>query len=288
MNIIKAFKLLLPVLVFSCGKNSTVIKIKGSDTEVNLTATIAEQFYKVNSEYTIAVSGGGSGLGIASLLNGQADIANSSRPLTFEEKELFEKKGISLKTIIFAEDATAFVVHVSNLIDSIWSSELAKIFSGEYSNWSEVTNSNKTITLYGRQSNSGTHSFIQSRLNIQYSRFAKEMNGNAQILEAIKQDATGIGYVGAGYLLNGSASRQKVKILKIIGNPGEKAISPLDSAAIMENKYFFQRPLYQFVPVRSWQKVNPLIAYERSAAGKKLIEKEGYYNLNSSTIDENQ
>lgn len=273
------------LILYSCNEPSKVIKIKGSDTEVNLAVNLAEKFYKYNSRFSVAISGGGSGLGIASLLNGQADIANSSRPLTEEEIELFQKKGISIHTVTFAEDATAFVVHESNPLDSIDVSALANILSGVYKNWGRVSIADQPITIYGRQSNSGTHSFVRKKLDIRFSRNAKEMNGNAQILEAIKQDVTGIGYVGAGYLINGNSSGSHVKILKISKGPGNKAISPLDAQAIQSQLYFFQRPLYQFIPAASWQKVQSFLGYEMSKEGKEIIEKEGYYNINNTPYD---
>ncbi len=265
-------------LLVSCGDPRKVIKIKGSDTEVNLAVNLAEHFNKVNSAFSVTISGGGSGLGIASLMNGQADIANSSRPLTQEEKSLFKKRKIDIKTIIFAEDATAFIVHKSCPVDTIDISTLAKILSGEYPDWKPLTGQQLPVTIYGRQSNSGTHSFVQKKLQISFSRNAKEMNGNAQILEAVKIDPSAIGYVGAGYIVRGAdAGNSSIKILRIAEKPGSRAVSPQDEQAILNHQYFFQRPLYQFIPAGSWNKVQPFIQYELSAAGKRLIQKEGYY-----------
>jgi len=236
----------------SCSKSDKALRIKGSDTEVNLAVELAEAFYATNSEVSLAISGGGSGLGIASLYNGQADIANSSRPLTDDEKRLFADKNIVLLTNIFAEDATAIVV-----------------------NSTVITGENRPITIYGRQSNSGTHSFVQQKLGIQFSTRAREMNGNAQIMEGIKVDPSGIGYVGAGYLLN--SNHREVKALKIKKNTDDVAISPLDKEAIKHNRYYFQRPLYQFIPKSSWQKAKSFIDFERSDKGKEIIIKSGYY-----------
>lgn len=265
-------------LIASCGDPGRVIKIKGSDTEVNLAVNLAEHFNNVNSDFSVAISGGGSGLGIASLFNGQADIANSSRPLTEEEKALFAKSGLKVKTVVFAEDATAFIVHKSFPLDSIDVPTLAKILNGQYTTWQPVTGQDVPVTIYGRQSNSGTHSFVQKKLGINFSRNAKEMNGNAQILEAVKIDASAIGYVGAGYIARGTgASALPVKVLRIAQQAGTSAISPLDEAAIQQHTYFFQRPLYQFIPERSWSKVQSFIQYEMSADGKAQIRKDGYY-----------
>lgn len=267
-------------LIFSgCSSNSSSIKMKGSDTEVNLAVNLAERFTKVDPTFHIAISGGGSGLGITSLLNGQADIANSSRPLSEEERALFKKKNIALKTVIFAEDATAFVVHKDSPLAEISTDTLALILNGTVKNWAEITDQDLQINIYGRQSSSGTHSFIKKKLNIEFANTAKEMTGNAQIIEGVKADRTGIGYVGAGYVSQDPASTQGIKVLSIIDPTQGVAVSPLDQQAINQGSYFFQRPLYQFVLAQSWSKVRPFINFERSAEGRALIENHGYYIL---------
>lgn len=271
------FALLIIVCLWSCSYNDKTIKVKGSDTEVNLAVNLAEHFYKTNKDFSVAISGGGSGLGIASLLNGQADIANSSRPLNDEEDSMFRAKGIALKTIIFAEDATAFIVSRNFPLDSIDIGTLANLLSGRYANWDSVTGVDMPVNIYGRQSNSGTHSFVRKKLKIEFSPKAKEMNGNAQIIQGVKMDVSGIGYVGAGYLMHIDSQIDAVKILKIIEKPGMPAISPLDETAIKAGRYYFQRPLYQFIPTTSWNKVSAFIAFERSEPGQKLIAESGYY-----------
>ena len=273
--------LVVPLLGVSCSGGNNAIKMKGSDTEVNLAVNLAEKFTKLDPDFNIAISGGGSGLGITSLLNGQADIANSSRPLSEEEKQQFKKKNILLKTVIFAEDATAFVVHKDLPITEITIETLGKILSGSITNWAELTDADYPINIYGRQSSSGTHSFVKKKLGIEFTNAAKEMTGNAQIIEGVKADRTGIGYVGAGYVADDPIASQGIKVLKIIEKEGEQAISPLDQEAINQRIYFFQRPLYQFVLAESWEKVRPFIAFERSVPGKKLIEEHGYYILNN-------
>ena len=270
--------LILPFLfLFSCGDQDHAIKMKGSDTEVNLAVNLAEHYTKVDADFSIAISGGGSGIGITSLLNGQADIANSSRPLSEKEIAQFEAKDIQVRTIIFAEDATAFVVHRDLPIEEIDLETLSKIMKGEIVNWNELTPVDLPINIYGRQSSSGTHSFIKKKLRIEFSNAAKEMTGNAQILEGIKTDKSGIGYVGAGYISHETAANPTVKILKIKETPTSNAFSPIDAQAINNSLYFFQRPLYQFILEDSWKKVKPFIDFENSETGKQLIKEHGYY-----------
>lgn len=269
-------------LFFSCGDKDRSIKMKGSDTEVNLAINLAEQYASMNPEFSIAISGGGSGLGITSLLNGQADIANSSRPLSENEIQQFADKDINLRTIVFAEDATAFVVHKDLPIDEIDLLTLGKILSGAIKNWSELTPVNLPINIYGRQSSSGTHSFIKSKLNIEFSQAAKEMTGNAQIIEGVKADKSGIGYVGAGYLSDNVELDQGIKPLSIKETENAIAYSPKDIETINKSLYYFQRPLYQFVLNDSWEKVQPFIDFEHSEKGQEMIKDHGYYIIESN------
>ncbi len=270
--------LVFALIIAACSDSKHGIKVKGSDTEVNLAVKLAEHFYEQEPDFSVSISGGGSGLGIASLMNGQADIANSSRPLNPEEDSLFKARGIKLHTVVFAEDATAIIVHHDFPLDSLDVPTLAKAMSGELNNWSSIIGTNLPITIYGRQSNSGTHSFVRKKLGVNFSREAKEMNGNAQIMEGVRMDRSGIGYVGAGYILDGGDDGS-VKVLRITERVGEPAISPLDKKAITEGRYFFQRPLFQFIPQSSWEKVQPFIAFEQSAVGQELIRSSGYYTV---------
>jgi len=258
--------------------------MKGSDTEVNLAVTLAEKYTLKDPDFSIAISGGGSGLGITSLLNGQADIANSSRPLSQEEVEQFKQKNIPLRSIIFAEDATAFIVHDDLPLEELDIETLGNILSGEIKNWSGIAGVDLPINIYGRQSSSGTHSFIKKKLKIEFSSAAKEMTGNAQIIEGVKADRSGVGYVGAGYVAHHPAGGQHVKILKIKQGQHDIAQSPIDPAAINGRRYYFQRPLYQYVLEKSWNKVKLFIDFEKSAAGRSLIEEHGYYIIDNDEI----
>ena len=262
------------LLLFSCVKQLDTVKLKGSDTEVNLSVLLAESFHTKNNTLLISISGGGSGLGIASLLNGTADIANSSRSINAEELQLFKNKNIQLDSFIFAQDAIAFVVSQQLPIDSINTNDLAKLLSGEDQNWSRLTQKDLPVNIYGRQSNSGTHDFVKQSLNIHFSPYAKQMNGNAQILEAIKADASGIGYVGAGYIMKGTNTG--IKILKIYAG-NNAAVSPLDAAKIASGDYFFQRPLFQYYKTKDYQKVKPFLDFETTDAGHQIIQASGYY-----------
>jgi len=159
-------------------------------------------------------------------------------------------------------------------IDSISITELTNLLNGNYKNWSSLTGKNMPVNIYGRQSNSGTHDFVKTKLGISFTPYAKQMSGNAQILEAIRADHSGIGYVGAGYVSQGSRG---IKILLVCLTKNEKAVSPLDSFMIAAGKYFFQRPLFQYYKTGSYIKIKPFIDFEKSDEGKKIIHASGYY-----------
>lgn len=265
----------LVVLLLSCYQDNNTVKIKGSDTEVNLAVQLAESFHKINPAIFVSISGGGSGLGIASLLNGTADLANSSRSIKDKEVALFQNKGMQIDSFVFAQDAIAFVVAEDLPIDSISTTELTRLLRGDYTNWSSLSGKNLPINIYGRQSNSGTHDFVKRKLGIDFSPDAKEMNGNAQILEAIKADHSGIGYVGAGYVVHGGS--KGIKVLSIYSKTNRKAVSPLDAPMIAAGNYFFQRPLFQYYEAASYEKIRPFLDFEKSKTGQRIIQSEGYY-----------
>jgi phosphate transport system substrate-binding protein len=271
----KWFKFTVLVLLSACSTQQTSIKIKGSDTEVNLAVLLVEQFHAQGDVSFISISGGGSGLGIAALLNGTADIANSSRRINATEAEAFAERGIRIDSFIFADDAIAFVVSDELPIDSIHTEELGKVLDGTYQNWQPLIGQKRPVNIYGRQSNSGTHDYIQKQLGIEFGPHAKQMNGNAQILEALRVDDSGIGYVGAGYLRNGGD--KGLKVLKIISQSASTAVSPLDVEMVAQGKYFFQRPLYQYFKVESYPKIRPFLAFESTTEGLAIIAASGYY-----------
>jgi phosphate transport system substrate-binding protein len=262
------------MLLLSCVDGHQVVKIKGSDTEVNLAVLLVESFQQENDHLVISVSGGGSGLGIASLLNGNAHIANASRRINQEELVLFRERNINLDSFVFAQDAIAFVVSDRLPIDSLGIADLSKILKGEEKDWKFLTNRSKPVNVYGRQSNSGTYEFLKQILGIRFSPYAKQMNGNAQILEAIKTDDSGIGYVGAGYV--GDGNLKGLKVLRIFKGTGV-AVSPLDAEAIASGRYFFQRPLYQYYRKSDYERVKPFIVFQKSSRGAEIIRKSGYY-----------
>jgi phosphate transport system substrate-binding protein len=260
-------------------RGRSTIQIKGSDTEVNLVQRLAEEFMQKNQDISLAVTGGGSGTGIAALINKQTDIANSSRAMKHSEIKQAEEKGVDPVAVVFALDGLALITHDNLLVDSLTLNELAQIFKEEISNWSEVGGPDLPISLYGRQSNSGTYVFFRDTiLKGEYSQAMKMMNGTAQIVEAVKQDKAGIGYVGIGYVVDSLGEvTSGIKVLRIAKDADAPAVSPLDPENVITGRYPISRPLYQYTNGIPEGKILEFIQFELSVDGQNMVSHEGYY-----------
>ncbi|OGQ12249.1 MAG: hypothetical protein A2026_16085, partial [Deltaproteobacteria bacterium RBG_19FT_COMBO_46_12] len=225
-----------------------LIQIKGSDSEVNLVQRLAEVFMKKHPDANIAVTGGGSGTGIAALINKTTDIANSSREIQSKEEEAAKSAGVQPFRIVMATDGISVVTHPANPISKLTLEQLGKIFKGEITNWKEVGGKDAKISLYGRQSNSGTYVFFREFVvKADYSPHMKAMNGNAQIIEALKKDQDGIGYVAVGYVVNDKGEMMPgVKIVNISKDGQSEAYSPAKIENVMSKKYPITRPLNHY------------------------------------------
>ena len=271
---------ILSFLFTACGPVGVeTITIKGSDTEVNLALELAESYMSRDSLISIAVTGGGSGYGIASLINNKTDIANSSRSLKDSELGMLKDAGIDFYTVVFAMDALAIVTHPSVSLTSIKLEDLGNIYKGKISNWKTIGGPDMPISLYGRQSNSGTFVFFRERIvRDEYARSLKEMNGTAQIIEAIKTDPGGIGYVGIGYIVDREGRLiDGINVLSI--NENNIEISPLNTEAINQGRYPITRPLYQFINRKPEGKLLDFLRFELSKQGQQLVLQNGYFPI---------
>ena len=258
-----------------------MIVIRGSDTEVNLVLELAESYMDMHQNVSIAVTGGGSGTGIASLINKKTDIANSSRSFKPSELALAENRQVKVVPLIFAVDAICIILNERSSLDSLSIQELRDIYSGKITNWSQLGGADLNISLYGRQGNSGTFIFIQRDiLKGDYSPRMKQMNGTSQIVESIKNDVAGIGYAGVGYVTTQQGEVLKgIKVLSIRGDQQSIAISPLESNNILSGIYPIVRPLYQYVDGLPTGKVKEFIQFELSEQGQKIIASNGYFPI---------
>jgi phosphate transport system substrate-binding protein len=259
-----------------------MIQVKGSDTMVNLVQILAEEYMNQNPGSAIAVLGGGSGTGISGLINQTCDIADHSREWRQKEIDQAWEKGVSPRFFAVAVDGLSIIVNEKNTLEKLTMAQVGAIYRGEIKNWKAVGGPDKPVSLYGRQSNSGTYVFMQEHVlgNKNYSTDMKEMNGNAQIIEGILQDEGGVGYVGVGYLYDKDGKiRQGLKILNISKEPNGQAYSPLDKEAVDTKKYPVARPLYQAVNGKPSGEIARFLIWETGPEGQKIVEREGFYTI---------
>ena len=266
-----------------------LIQIKGSDSEVNLVQRLAEVFMKKHPDANIAVTGGGSGTGIAALINKTTDIANSSREIQSKEEEAAKSAGVQPFRIVMATDGISVVTHPANPISKLTLEQLGKIFKGEITNWKEVGGKDAKISLYGRQSNSGTYVFFREFVvKADYSPHMKAMNGNAQIIEALKKDQDGIGYVAVGYVVNDKGEMMPgVKIVNISKDGQSEAYSPAKIENVMSKKYPITRPLNHYTNGKPSGKLLDFIKFELSKEGQEIVRKEGFFPVQKDWMEFN-
>lgn len=253
-----------------------MIQVKGSDTLINLVQRLAETYMEKKPEKVVAVTGGGSGTGIAALINRKCDIANASRLMKDKEIAQAQESGVNPKRIVVAIDGLCVITNIKNRVNKLTVDEVGKIFRGEVTNWKELGGDDISITLYGRQSNSGTYEFLRDvALKGDYSPQMRRMNGSAQIVEAVKQDISGIGYVGVGYVKNENG----INVVNIATRAGTEYVSPLDLNDVKSGKYPITRPLNQYIDGVPKGDTLDFILFELSEEGQKVVEEEGFFSL---------
>jgi phosphate transport system substrate-binding protein len=292
------FRLLFTVLVFSlivagckkqAGTEKTVISVKGSDTMVNLSQKWAEEYKKKNPGVSLQVTGGGSGTGVAAIINGTTDIANASRELKPDETETAKSKNLNLKQFEVALDGIALIVNPGNKVDSLTIEQISEIFTGKITNWKQVGGADMPITLYGRENSSGTYEFFKEHVlgkdvsghYKDYATSTQVLQGTAALGEAVARDSKGIGYGGVGYF----ALRNDVKILHVKKDKNSPAISPSENgkvnyAAIWDGSYSISRYLYCFVNEKKANgEIQKFLDFMISPEGQKLVEAMEYIPL---------
>ena len=286
--------LLVGLLIFGVGSllaQKKMVQVKGSDTMVNLVQILAEEYMDRNPGALLAVLGGGSGTGISALINGTCDIANHSREWKQKEIDQAWEKGVKPRFFVVAVDGLSIIVNASNPVNKLTLAQLGAIYRGEVKNWKAVGGPDRKISLYGRQSNSGTYVFMQEHVlgNRNYSTDMKEMNGNAQIIEGMLSDEGGLGYVGVGYLFDEQGQvRKGIKIVPIAKDDKSPAYLPTDKKAVDEGLYSVSRPLYQATNGKPSAAAAAFFEFETSPEGQKIVEREGFFTIRPKDLVQNE
>jgi phosphate transport system substrate-binding protein len=259
------------------------IQNSGSDTMVNLAQAWAEEYARVEPSVSVEVSGGGSGTGIAALINGTVDIANSSRKL---EPEEFAKakaaNGMDPQEHVVGYDALAVYVHKDNPLESATLEQLAEIYGegGTITTWSQlgVTNSgcpSDEIIRVSRQSNSGTYFYFREALlgsSRDFKLGSRDLHGSKDVVELVGGTPCAIGYSGMGY------ATPAVKALKIARKAGEEAFAPT-VATTLDQSYPIARPLYLYTAGTPSEHVRKYIEWIYSEGAQKIVADSGYVPL---------
>lgn len=253
----------------SGGELSGSINVQGSDTMLNLGTAWSEAFMDENPGVDISVQGGGSGTGIAALLNGTVDFANSSRDIKDEEIAEAEAKGVKVVEHKVAIDGIAVVVNPANPVGGLTLEQLGKIYRGEITNWKDVGGPDKPIVLLSRDSSSGTYEYFKEAVvgnDKEYAQAAKLLPSTQAIVDETVANDAAIGYVGLGYVT------PDVKVLAI---DGVKA--SVETAA--DGTYEISRYLYMFSNGEPTGLMKAYLDWILSAEGQAVVADEGFVPL---------
>ncbi len=239
--------------------------VKGSDTMVILAQRWAEAWMKAQPTKKVQVTGGGSGTGIAALINGTTDVADASRAMKAEEKEKLKAAGAAAVETIVARDGVAIYVNSANPVATLTTEQLKGIYLGDIKNWKEVGGADAQIVLYSRENSSGTYVFVKEHVlkNGDFAAEAQTLPGTAAVVNAVSKEKNGIGYGGGAYA-------KGVKELQVEG------IAP-SKEAVLSGKYPLSRPLFMYTRGAPAGEVKEFIDFCLSAPGQKIVAEVGYF-----------
>lgn len=257
-----------------CGgrDRSSTITIKGSDTMVILGQRWAEAYMAGHEGAVVQVTGGGSGTGIAALINGTTDICQASRQMKQKEHEqMREKFGEPAHEIIVAKDGLAVYLHEQNPVKELSIGQLKAIYRAEITSWKQVGGPDQPITLYGRENSSGTYEYFKERV-LEGEDFAAQVQtlpGTAAVVNAVAQDPNGIGYGGAAYA-------KGVFDCAIKATDDAPAVLP-NEATVRDGSYPISRGLYYYTRKAPEGATKAFIDFVLSPDGQQIVTQVGYF-----------
>ena len=250
------------------------VTVKGSDTMVILGQRWAEVYMSENPGVTIQVTGGGSGTGIAALINGGTDICEASRPMKDNEKELVRTRhGRDVKEIPVALDGVAIYVNQSCPVQSLSQSQLKDIYTGKITNWRDVGGPDGKIVAYSRENNSGTYVFFKEHVlkNEDFARDVQTLPGTAAVVNAVSKDKASIGYGGIAYA-------KEIRAVPVSRDGSSQPVQP-SLSTVQSGEYSLSRNLYFYTIGEPSGEVKAFIEWVLSPEGQQICEAVGYYPL---------
>ena len=254
------------------------LQIKGSDTMVNLCQAWAEGFMAQHPKVTVAVTGGGSGTGIAALIGGTCDLAASSRRMTDRETASASAKGTVPKEWTVALDGLAVVVHPDNPVKQLTLQQLADLFTGKIRNWRALGGAEQVVVLLSREVNSGTHVYFKEHVLSAANEFAPEallLPSSQAIADEVATNPAGIGYYGMGYL------NPKNAVVAVAKTASDASIVPSEQA-VKDGTYPIARPLFLYVRVDSSALAAAFVAFALSAPGQAIVRQIDFVSVGES------
>lgn len=283
--------LLLTLTLAGCGRNAgaapalagtgRALQNKGSDTLVNLALAWAERYRQLHPDVTIAVTGGGTGTGIAALINGTVDIANASRQMKADEIAAAQANGVEPVEFAVAIDALAIVVHPDNPVSQLTIDQLADIYTGRITNWREVGGNDAPIILLSRESNSGTHVYFLEEVVRQGDGENKDifapqtllMPSSVGITSEVRRNPNAIGYDGFGYV---DAAHEKLIAIA----PARDAAYVLPSVASgADGSYPIARALYMYTAGEPAGAIRDYLDWIMGDEGQAIVAELGFVPL---------
>ena len=255
------------------GQSDGTLTIKGSDTMVILAQRWAEAFMQGNDGVSVQVSGGGSGTGIAALINGTTTLANASRRMEDVEKaQVTGRRGAAPVETAVALDAIAIYVHEDNPVPPLTLEQLEAIFRGKITQWREIGPDLGRIVLYSRENNSGTYAYFKEKVldDLDFAPHAQTLPGTAAVIQAVSRDVRGIGYGGIAYA-------DGVRLVPISAGAAGAVEATLENA--VSGRYPLSRNLYVYSAGAPAGVAKRYLDFVLGAAGQRLVEGVGYYPL---------
>ena len=261
------------------------IQNKGSDTLVNIALAWAEAYRNVDPSVSIAVTGGGSGTGIAALINGTVDIANASRPMKAEEIDEAQANGIEPVEHVVAIDALAIITHLDIPVDRLTVGQLADIYTGRITNWQQIGGNDAGIVLLSRESNSGTHVYFLEEVvragdGNNEDIFAPQtlfMPSSVGITSEVRRNPNAIGYDGLGYV-----DEDHEKVLAIAGDAGAQYFKPSVETAL-NGTYPIARDLYMYTAGEPSGAIAEYLAWIRQPQAQQIVRELGFVPISAGS-----
>lgn len=248
------------------------ITVKGSDTLLLLGQRWAEVYMQRNPGVVIQVTGGGSGVGIAALINGSTDICQASRSMKDSEKKKLRDRYFTMgEEIPVAKDGVTLYVHEKNPVSELTLAQIKDVYTGKTTNWKQVGGPDSKIVLYGRENSSGTYVFFREKAlkNADYSASMQSLPGTSAVVNAVSKDPSGIGYGGAAYA-------RGVKEVAIKTDKG--AFLPT-AEHVKSGHYPLLRNLFWYLRGKPSGEIKKLVEWVLSPEGQEIVTKVGYFPI---------